>query len=122
MALEGAVNGTAFVAYLDQELIPRLRPGQTVVMDNLRVHHDPLVRTLIEAARCRVAYLPSYSPDLNPIEQAFSKIKTAVRRAKARSHEGLVDAFDAALDTVTESDAQGWITHSGYRLRPRQPL
>ena len=122
MAVGGAVNGAAFVAYLEQQLVPHLRAGQTVVLDNLRVHHTPLVRTLIEAARCRVAYLPSYSPDLNPIEQAFSKIKTAVRRAEARTHDALVDAFDAALGSVTQADARGWITHSGYRLQPRQPL
>lgn len=122
MALEGAVNGPAFVAYLEQELMPSLRAGQTVVMDNLRVHHNPQVRTLIEAARCRVAYLPPYSPDFNPIEPAFSKIKTAVRRAEARSHAGLVDAFAEALARVTQSDARGWMTHSGYRLRSRQSV
>ena len=122
MALEGAVNGDAFVAYLAQQLVPSLRPGETVVLDNLRVHHNPQVRRLIEAARCRVAYLPPYSPDLNPIEQAFSKVKTAVRRAEARTHEALVDAYDEALGQVTAEDARGWITHSGYRLQPRQPL
>jgi transposase len=122
MAVEGAINGSAFVAYLEQQLIPNLRAGQTVVLDNLRVHHNPQVRRLIEAAWCRVAYLPSYSPDLNPIEQAFSKVKTAVRRAEARTHDALVDAYDAALSVVTQADAHGWITHSGYRLQSRQPL
>ena len=120
MAVEGAMDGAAFVAYLEQQLVPALRPGQIVVLDNLRVHHDPRVRTLIAGAGCRVAYLPAYSPDLNPIEGAFSKIKTAIRRAEARSHAGLVDAFDAALGAVTASDARGWIAHSGYRLL-RQP-
>lgn len=93
-----------------------------MVLDNLRVHHNPQVREVIAAVGCRVAYLPSYSPDLTPIEQAFSKVKTAVRRAEARTHEALVDADDAALGGVTEADAHGWITHSGYRLQPRQPL
>ena len=121
------MNGAAFVAYLEQQLIPSLRPGQTVVLDNLRVHHNPRVRALIEAARCRVAgrplgSMPSYSPDLNPIEQAFSKIKAAVRRAEARTHAALVDAFDVALGAVSAADARGWIAHSGYRLLPRQPL
>jgi len=115
MVLEGA----AFVAYLEQQLVPRLRPGQIVVLDNLRVHHAPVVRERIAAAGCRVAYLPAYSPDLNPIEGAFSKVKTHLRRAAARTHEGLVDAFGTALDTVTSADAAGWISHSGYRLRPR---
>lgn len=122
MVIEGAVNGSAFLAYLDQQLVPRLRPGQIVVLDNLRVHHVPAVRERIAAAGCRVAYLPAYSPDLNPIEGAFSKVKTRVRRAEARTHEALVAAFGAALDAVTAEDARGWVAHSGYRLRPRQPL
>lgn len=122
MVIEGAVNGAAFVAYLEQQLVPRLRPGQIVVLDNLRVYHLAAVRERIAAAGCRVAYLPAYSPDLNPIEGAFSKVKTRVRRAEARTHEALVEAFGSALDAVTAMDAQGWITHSGYRLRPRQSL
>jgi transposase len=121
MAVEGAIDGPGFVAYLEQQLVPALRPGQIVVLDNLRVHHNPQVRTLIAGAGCRVAYLPAYSPDLNPIEGTFSKVKTAVRRAEARSHAGLVDAFDAALGAVTARDARGWIQHSGYRLLLRQP-
>jgi transposase len=122
MVIEGAVNGAAFLAYLEQQLVPRLRPGQIVVLDNLRVHHLSAVRERVEAVGCRVAYLPAYSPDLNPIEGAFSKVKTQVRRAEARTHEALVEAFGVALDTVTVTDAHGWITHSGYRLRPRQPF
>ena len=122
MVIEGAVNGAAFVAYVEQQLVPRLRAGQIVVLDNLRVHHAPVVRARVEAAGCRVAYLPAYSPDLNPIEHAFSKVKTRIRRAEARTHEELVEAFGEALDAVTAQDAQGWIRHSGYRLRSRQPL
>src|SRR5438270_6578426 len=96
--------------------------SESVVILRVAGHGHPRVRTLIEAAHCRVAYLPSYSPDLNPIEQAFSKVKTAVRRAEARTHDALVDAYDAALGGVTQADAYGWITYSGYRLQPRQPL
>jgi len=122
MVIEGAVNGAAFVAYLEQQLVPRLRPGQIVVLDNLRVHHTAAVRERVAAAGCRVAYLPAYSPDLNPIEGAFSKVKTQVRRAEARTHAALVEAFGAALNAVTAKDARGWVAHSGYRVRPRQPL
>lgn len=122
MVIEGAMNGPAFVAYLEQQLVPRLPRGQIVVRDNLGVHHAPVVRERVEAAGCRVASLSAYSPDLNPIEHAFSKVKVRVRRAEARTHAWLVDAFGEALDTVTAQDAYGWIKHSGYRLRPRQPL
>jgi transposase len=114
MTLEGAADADAFVAYLRHFLIPTLVPGQIVVMDNLSVHKDKRVAPLIAGVKCRVVYLPAYSPDFTPIEQAFSKIKTALRRAEARTREGLEAAITAALATVTATDATGWFTACGY--------
>jgi transposase len=114
MTLEGALDGDAFVAYLEAFLVPTLIAGQIVVLDNLSVHKDKRVRPLIEAAKCLLIYLPAYSPDLTPIEQAFSKIKEYLRRVGARSRQALDAAITAALATVTAQDAKGWFTHCGY--------
>jgi transposase len=121
MAIEGAADGDAFVAYLREFLVPMLVPGQVVVLDNLSVHKDARVAPLIAAAGGQVCYLPSYSPDFNPIELAFSKIKTAMRRIAARTHDALVDALGPVLDTVTTSDVVGWYRHCGYFLEVEQP-
>ncbi len=121
MAIAGAADGDAFVAYLRSFLIPTLVPGQVVVLDNLSVHKDARVAPLSAAAGCRLCYLPAYSPDFNPIEMAFSKIKTAMRRVAARTHEALVDAWGAVLDTVTHADVVGWYHHAGYSLEVEQP-
>jgi transposase len=114
MTLEGAMDADAFVAYLESVLVPTLRAGQIVVMDNLSVHKDNRVRPLIEGAGCPLVYLPAYSPDLTPIEQAFSKIKEYLRRAGARTREALEAAITAAIATVSAHDANGWFTHCGY--------
>lgn len=121
MAIEGAADGDAFVVYLREFLVPTLAPGQVVVLDNLSAHKDARVAPLIEGAGCRLCYLPSYSPDFNPIELAFSKIKTAMRRAEARTHDALVDALGPVLDTVSAQDATGWYRHCGYPLILEQP-
>jgi transposase len=121
MAMEGAADGEAFVAYVREFLVPMLVPGQVVVLDNLSVHKDERVAPLIAAAGCRLCYLPSYSPDFNPIELAFSKIKTAMRRIAARTHDALVDALGPVLDTVTTRDVVGWYCHCGYFLPVEQP-
>ena len=121
MAIEGAADSAAFVAYLHEFLVPMLMPGQVVVLDNLSVHKDARAAPLIEGAGCRLCYLPSYSPDFNPIELAFSKIKAAMRREEARTHEALVDALGPVLDTVTPADVVGWYHHAGYSLEPAQP-
>jgi transposase len=115
MTLEGATDTAAFVAYIEQVLAPALRPGQVVVMDNLSAHKSERVRTLIEARGAELWYLPAYSPDLSPIEHAFSKLKTLLRRAAARTREALEQAIAAALDEITAADAAGWFTHCGYR-------
>lgn len=121
MAIEGAADGDAFVAYLREFLVPMLAPGQVVVLDNLSVHKDARVAPLIADAGCRLCYLPSYSPDFNPIELAFSKIKTAMRQIGARTHDALVDALGPVLDTVTRQDVVGWYRHAGYSLEAVQP-
>ena len=114
MTLEGAIDGDAFAAYLAAFLVPTLTPGTIVVMDNLSVHKDQRVRALIEGGDCTLVYLPAYSPDLTPIEQAFSKIKESLRRTGARTREALAAAITAAMATITTQDAIGWFTHCGY--------
>jgi transposase len=120
MTLEGAADADAFVAYLTHFLAPTLAPGQIVVMDNLSVHKDKRVALLIAGARCRLVYLPAYSPDFTPIEQAFSKIKAFLRRMEARTRDGLEAAITAALGTVTAANAAGWFTACGYLLGSAQ--
>ena len=116
LAFIGSTTHAVFEAYLERVLVPALRPAQVVVMDNLSAHKGSRVRELIEAKGCELLYLPPYSPDLNPIEEAFSKIKALLRRAGARVREGLVEAIGRALDAVTARDARGFFEHCGYRL------
>jgi transposase len=112
--LDGAADGTAFEIYVEQILAPSLRAGQIVVLDNLSIHLSPRVKQAIEARGCRLLFLPAYSPDLSPIEEAFSKLKTLLRRTGARTHEALQEAIATALDLITATDARGWFTHCGY--------
>jgi transposase len=116
MTVEGAANTEAFLTYLDAVLCPALRPGRTVLMDNLQVHKAEVVRQRIEACGCRLVFLPRYSPDFNPIEGAFSKLKTFLRRVQARTREALEAAIGAGLQTITAQDARGWFEHCGYPL------
>jgi len=114
MSIEGSADGEAFLPYVEHFLCPSLRRGQIVVMDNLQVHKMKEVRELIEERGCELVFLPSYSPDFNPIEQAFSKVKELLRKAKARSFEALVGATGRALSAVSKEDALGFFTHCGY--------
>ena len=114
MSIEGSADGDAFLAYVERFLCPTLKRGQIVVMDNLQVHKMKKVRELIEGRGCSLVFLPSYSPDFNPIEEAFSKIKGFLRKAKARSFEALVQATGGALSAVTKEDARGFFAHCGY--------
>lgn len=114
MIIEGAANGAAFEAYVEHMLVPSLQKGQMVVMDNLCVHKTARVRQLIEDAGCHLWFLPAYSPAFSPIEETFSKVKTLLRRTKARTREALEDAITQALLTVTSQDAHGWFEHCGY--------
>ena len=104
-----------FEAYLERVLASRLRPGQVVVLDNLSAHKGGRVKEIVEGAGCELVYLPPYSPDLNPIEQAFSKVKGLLRRSEARTREALVEAMGRALDAVSAQDARGFFGHCGYR-------
>ncbi len=114
MAVEGSTKGYVFEAYVEHLLAPSLRPGQIVVMDNLGAHKTDRVRELIEGRGCELWFLPPYSPDLNPIEEAFSKIKARLRKTAARTREALMEAVGEALSAVTSQDAHGWFAHCGY--------
>jgi transposase len=115
LAVEGATTRAVFEAYLEEALAPSLRSGQVVVMDNLSAPKGGRVRELVEGRGCELLYLPTYSPDLNPIEQAFSKLKGLLRGAEARSRAALIEAMGRALGTVTATDARGFFRHCGYR-------
>jgi transposase len=114
MTVEGGTTAAVFAAYLEQVLLPWLRPGQVVVVDNVGAHKPDRMRTLIEAAGCRLVFLPAYSPDLSPVEEAFSKIKAFIKAAGARTRAALDAAIAMALAAVTASDAPGWFAHAGY--------
>ena len=116
MSVEGATDGAAFEAYVKHFLLPTLEEGQVVVMDNLQVHKSARVRTLIERAGASILFLPPYSPDFSPSEEAFSTIKAILRKLEARTQEALVEAIGQALDAVSQEDALGWFSHCGYRL------
>jgi transposase len=114
MVIEGPTDADVFEAYVEQVLAPSLGPGDIVVMDNLSPHKTSAVAEAIEATGAEVWFLPPYSPDLNPIEKMWSKIKAFLRKAKARTYEALVGAIGAALATVTASDAFHWFQSCGY--------
>ena len=116
MLVDGATDTAVFLAYCEQVLVPSLTPGQIVVLDNLSAHKDRRVRAVIEAAGCALWYLPTYSPDLSPIELAFSKVKATVRRAKARTTAALEAAIGTALDAITPRDARHYFAHCGYGI------
>jgi transposase len=114
MTVEGATDSEAFEAYVEHFLAPSLREGQVVVLDKLGAHRTQRVTELIEARGADLVFLPSYSPDMNPIEEAFGKIKQLVRKEGARVREALVEAIARALAAVTIEDAAGWFAHAGY--------
>ena len=114
MTLNGAMNGPAFTAYVEQMLVPTLRPGDIVVMDNLPAHKPAAIRDAIERAGAELRFLPPYSPDFNPIEMAFSKIKALLKKAAARTLQDLWDAIAQAIDAVTPEEARNYFTATGY--------
>ncbi len=116
MSIEGSSDTESFGLYLKEILCPALRRGQIVIMDNLSVHKSKWVRELIEARGCQLWLLPSYSPDLNPIEEAFSKVKGLLRKAKARTLEALFEGTGEALGEVSAKDARGFFEHCGYQM------
>lgn len=122
LAVERAITRVVFEAYVEKALAPSLRPGQVVVMDNLSAHKAGRVRELIEERGCELVYLPPYSPDFNPIEQAFSKVKWLLRGVEARTREVLIEAMGAALSAVSAQDASGFFRHCGYDSTSAQLL
>jgi transposase len=116
LILDGAADGAMFEAYVTQFLAPSLRPGQIVILDNLSIHQSKAVRQAIEAKGCQLVFLPAYSPDFSPIEEAFSKLKTFLRRVESRTREALQEAIEQGLNLITDQDASGWFAHCGYSL------
>lgn len=116
MTVDGATDGEVFTAFVCQVLAPTLRAGDIVVLDNLGAHRSATARRAVERRGVRLQFLPPYSPDMNPIERCWSKIKTLLRAAKARTRETLEEAIKQAISAVTESDARAWFKHCGYVL------
>ena len=119
MEVEGALNQDVFAAYLEQVLAPELQPGDVILLDNLSAHKDKTGRfdAIVAACGARLLYLPPYSPDFSPIELAFSKLKTALRNAAARTREALQSALVEAINWITEQDAKNWFDHCGYHVQ-----
>lgn len=122
LAFNGATDAAMFEDYIARVLVPTLRPGDVVVMDNLSAHKGPAVERLVRAAGAEVCYLPPYSPDFNPIEKMFSKLKTLLRGIAARSVPELYDAMGDALRAVSAQDIAGWFRSCGYSTPMREPL
>jgi len=118
MTVESATDGEVFKAYVEQVLCPKLRPGDVVILDNLSAHKVPGICEPIQARGAQLLYLPPYSPDLNPIEKAWSKFKKFLRDAKARTKEALDQAVTDALKTITADNAAAWFRHCGYQGTP----
>jgi transposase len=114
MVIDGAMNGDLFVAYVEQVLGPTLRSGDVVVLDNLSSHKRSEVRTLLEGAGCRLVYLPPYSPDFNPIELAFAKLKALLRKVRQRTRDDLWDFLGQAMDAFAPDECENYFWHCGY--------
>ncbi len=121
LVFAGALDGAIFVQWLRDRLLPTLTPGTTIVLDNLSVHRTAAARAVIEAAGCRVRFLPAYSPDFNPIELAFAKLKTHLRGVASREYEPLLTAIGAGFDRISAADATAWYRHCGYHLPDPSP-
>lgn len=116
LVLSGAVNGTIFYGYIEQCVVPTLKRGDILFMDNLSAHKVAGLDLLIESCGAQLIYLPPYSPDFNPIELAWSKVKTKLRQLKARTFPALIKALKQALLAITPEDVQGWFAHCGYAI------
>ncbi len=114
MVLDGPMNSQCFLAYVEQVLVPTLRPGDIVILDNLAAHKSPAVRDAIEAVGASIRFLPPYSPDLNPIENAFAKLKALLRKAAARSVDQLWTAIAQAIDTFSPRECANYFAAAGY--------
>ena len=120
-AIEGAIDTAAFERYIQDVLGPTLRPGQLVILDNLSVHKAASIREAIAARDCDLLFLPAYSPDYTPIEQAFSKVKALLRGLGARTRDALLEAVGQAITAITPADATAWFQHAGYTLSAPAP-
>ena len=116
MTINAGTSGDVFIAFVEQELVPNLRPGDVVVMDNLAAHKIPAVRWAIQSAGADALFLPPYSPEFNPIERAWAKLKDIIRRLPTRSRGAFDAAVAAAMDAISSDDISGWTAHAGYRL------
>ena len=116
MVFTGATDKAAFLTFIQEVLVPTLRPGQIIVMDNLGAHRVQAVQEAIEAAGCILIFTPPYSPEFNPIQECWSKVKAFLRSVSARTRESLTQAIAAAFDLITPQDIKGWFSHAGYRL------
>jgi transposase len=114
MALEGAMDEVAFAAFVREILVPTLHPGQVIIMDNLSSHKSDQVLNLLISAGCQVLFLPAYSPDFSPIEEAFSKLKAFLRRCRCKTIPALIRPIALGLDKITAGDARGWFAHAGF--------
>ncbi len=117
MTVEGGTDTAVFATYLERVLLPALSAGTVIVVDNVGAHQPERIRRLVATAGCQLVFLPAYSPDLSPIEEAFSKIKALIKAAAARTRAALDAAIAAALAAVTAADVAGWFTHAGYLTR-----
>jgi transposase len=116
MTVDGGVGGDVFKAYVDDVLVPTLRPGQIVIMDNVNFHKVSGVKDAIAAVGCEVLWLPAYSPEFNPIEECWSKVKNLLRKACPRSLDAINSAIRDIIPNVRPSDAKGWFSHAGYAV------
>jgi transposase len=116
MTLESGTTNDVFEMFVSDALVPNLHPGDIVVMDNLSSHKQPRVKALIEAKECSVLFTPPYSPEFNPIEEAWAKLKDILRRMNTATREAFDSALDEALTAITSSDLLGWFEHAGYRF------
>lgn len=114
MTVEGSTDTEVFLTYVQRVLVPTLRPGQVVIMDNLSAHKNDRIQTAIESVGAKLEYLPPYSPDLSPIEECWSKFKASLRATAARTREALDAAITHAFTLITPHDARGWFAHCGY--------
>jgi len=114
--IDGSYNAKKFLSWVTEALLPKLSPGMVIIWDNVKFHANPLVVAAVLAAGCTIAKMPPYSPDLNPIEEAWSKVKHYIRAAKARTREALREAIEAAVKRVVPADTRGWVGHAGYSV------
>lgn len=121
-SFDGATTADLFLVFVREAVVPALRPGQVLVLDNLPAHRSPAVDRAVEAAGARVLRLPPYSPDFNPIEQAFSKVKAVLRKLARRTVDGLLSGIGEALDAITPADSLSYISHCGYATNRCNPL